>query len=91
MATASANTPPWVYFLSGTIVPSLAWLLQRSKASNRAAEEEDEDDEDEDTAGISTGGPSSKWGYADAPYKVRMVWSRKQLFVSPCFSPSKYA
>lgn len=76
MATVATGTatPPWVYFLAGTIVPSLAWLLLRPKASSHA-NDDDDDEEDEDTIGTTTGGPSSKWGYSNAPYKVsRRRW-----------------
>ena len=72
MTASTEGTSPFLYFLAGALIPSLAWFFLGSKndESNNLAEAFDDD---EDTADASTGGPSSKWGYTDAPYKVRIV------------------
>lgn len=67
-SSTGSGTPPWIYFFAGMLVPSLAWLLLRSRPSSI-----EDDEEDEDTMGTSTGGPSSKWGYTNAPYKVSLI------------------
>eukprot|EP00980_Cylindrotheca_fusiformis_P031086 scaffold25800_cov162-Cylindrotheca_fusiformis.AAC.12 len=69
---SSGSKSEWLYFLAGAILPSLAWVvLKKSSGSSnnkRAAASDDDDDEDMD--GVVEGGPSSKWGYTDAPYKM---------------------
>jgi len=71
---------PLVFFLAGALVPTLAWFLLSSYGKSSRSnitpldgdDECDDDDDDSDVADTSVGGPSSKWGYMDAPYKVRM-------------------
>ena len=73
---SGSNSPnPLLYFLAGALVPSLAWVLLQSKAkeSNDSGKNDDDGEEDEDTAETTTGGPSSNWGYSDAPYKVSHI------------------
>lgn len=68
----SASSPtPWMYFLAGALLPSLALLLRRppQRTGNTAASKDD-DDSDSDMEGLATGGPSSKWGRMDSPYKM---------------------
>jgi len=76
----STNNPaPWLYFLAGALLPSIALLLKKStppssgKDYNNNRDEDDgddDDDDDSDTAGLTSGGPSSSWGPRDAPYKM---------------------
>jgi hypothetical protein len=76
LSDTMSSPSPFVYFLAGALVPSLAWILLRpkSKESNKSEkDEENDDEEDEDTAETTTDGMSSKWGYTDAPYKVSSV------------------
>lgn len=72
---------PWIYFLTGALLPSLAYFVsQRSRSTKEAnrqnkgreknASDDDTDEDDEDLEGIVTTGPSSKWGYMNCPYKM---------------------
>ena len=77
LSTVSSSQSPLVYFLAGALVPSLAWFFLRPKTTPAHVEDFDDDEEDEDIADTTVGGPSSKWGYTDAPYKVSLcerVW-----------------
>lgn len=77
--TNSSNSE-WIYFLAGALLPSLWTLLSRSNNTttttiknnndNENDNDDDDTDDDEDMEGILTGGPSSKWGYQDVPYKM---------------------
>jgi PTH2 family peptidyl-tRNA hydrolase len=78
-----SSDSPWLYFLAGALLPTLALVFLRptttssveTKKKNDEEEEEDydddeEDDEDEDLVGVTTDGPSSSWGYKHSPYKM---------------------
>lgn len=65
--TSPANSP-WMYFVAGALLPTLALVFVRRSAATPAPIISDDDDEDMD--GLTTGGPSSKWGRMDAPYKM---------------------
>jgi len=74
---STVNPAPWVYFLAGALLPSIALLLRKptatpSRDDNIGVEDDDDDDydDDDDMAGLSSGGPSSAWGARDAPYKM---------------------
>jgi peptidyl-tRNA hydrolase len=71
---SSTSSSPWVYFLSGALLPTLAMFLLRKKPILSASEDDDSDSDDysddEDMDNVTTGGPSSKWGELDAPYKM---------------------
>ena len=54
-----------LYCLTGALLPTIIWALSRKQTTNKGASEDDEDME-----GVEEGGPSSKWGYTDAPYKM---------------------
>jgi PTH2 family peptidyl-tRNA hydrolase len=72
-STGFASQPPWLYFLAGALLPSLAMILMRRQTPTRSNDDDDEHDDetdDEDMDGVTSGGPSSKWGYKDAPYKM---------------------
>ena len=70
MTTASSSpttneNSELLYFVAGALLPSLwFWLSRRSSSSSS------DGDDDEDMEGVISGGPSSKWGYTDAPYKM---------------------
>ncbi len=78
--TSNNNPSPWMYFLAGALLPTLAIFLLRKQSKfeidqdakdhsdNDEVDEDDEDDEDMDN--LTSGGPSSKWGRLDAPYKM---------------------
>ena len=75
-----SNSQPWIYFLSGALVPSIAYFFlwkYNQKGSN--ADETDDDASEDDTEtdselfGVSNSGPSSKWNISDAPYKVSLL------------------
>jgi PTH2 family peptidyl-tRNA hydrolase len=72
-STASSSSP-WVYFVSGALLPSLAFLFLRQRQAAAAAinddDSDDDNDSDDDSLQGTTGGASSKWGYTDAPYKM---------------------
>ena len=85
MTTSSSSSPsasqPWLYFLTGALLPTIAYyfLLRQKKALQVDDDDDDDDDhessEDEDSEddslfGIEATGPSSKWSINDAPYKV---------------------
>lgn len=53
-----------MYFAAGALLPTLWWLL-RGRSIKK-----DSDDDDDSTADVTTSGPSSKWGYGHAPYKM---------------------
>lgn len=78
MTTSGDSSSPLLYFLAGTLVPSLAWFFLRPTTNKPGTAAESEEDEDEDTADATTGGPSSKWGYTDAPYKVSISYAVKR-------------
>jgi hypothetical protein len=77
---------PWIYFLTGALVPSIAyffhWKYFCQKANNDHDDDDDDDDHDDDydsvndtetdteLFGVSKSGPSSKWNISDAPYKA---------------------
>lgn len=81
---ASTNpSSPWMYFLAGALLPTLAIVLLRKpfkvdlEQSQKHVDNHDDnddddefDDDDEDMEHLMTGGPSSKWGRLDAPYKM---------------------
>ena len=84
---STAISQPWLYFLAGALLPSLALvLLKRPPSITRHHQEKDlhprnqgddddeddneEEEDDEDMEGVQVGGPSSKWGFQDVPYKM---------------------
>jgi PTH2 family peptidyl-tRNA hydrolase len=78
MTSSSTTTgSPWIYFVSGALLPSLAFLFLRQRQAAAAVNdndnedwETDEDDEDDEDMQGTKGGPSSEWGLQDAPYKM---------------------
>lgn len=78
--TSTAASQPWLYFLAGALLPTLAYYImgpssmKKKKPKNDDSEYDDDDSAnesvDEDLFGIQTTGPSSKWGMMNAPYKV---------------------
>ena len=79
-SVSSTSSQPWIYFLSGALLPTVAYyfLLRRAQEEEEDDDSDEETDEsedgskDEDLFGIETSGPSSKWSIKDAPYKVSM-------------------
>jgi PTH2 family peptidyl-tRNA hydrolase len=73
MTASTSSQSPWLYFFAGALLPSIAFVLMKRPAPATKSidkEEEYDEDSDEDLDGIQEGGLSSKWGYADAPYKM---------------------
>lgn len=74
MATTSSDSSTanseWLCFLAGALLPSLAWMFFHKRDVSPVQNGSDESDDDEDMDGVMEGGPSSKWGYTDAPYKM---------------------
>lgn len=74
--TAPTTASPWLYFLAGTLLPTIGYyFLQKSAGSvsnsqRNNQDPDDSDDDDDSTAPLSTNGPSSKWGYTNIPYKM---------------------
>lgn len=62
---------PWLYFLTGALIPTIALFLLHKKTPK--VHSGDERIEDEDLSGVLVGGPSSKWTIKDAPYKVSVA------------------
>lgn len=79
-SSSVTSNAPWIYFLAGALLPTLAFLLRKSPAEpavlpasdndNDSDYDSDDEEEDEDMEGVVEGGPSSKWGLQDAPYKM---------------------
>ena len=76
----SQSTSPWLYFLSGSLLPTIAYfLLQRSQPKEEEdGEDEDEyysdsDEGDEDFAKALSSQSAKDWGMKDAPYKMVLV------------------
>lgn len=69
--TNETDRSPWLYFLAGALLPTIAFYL-RAKPTNRQKNHgsDEYDSEDEDLTGVPTNGPSSSWGYRNAPYKM---------------------
>lgn len=73
---ASVSTSSWAYFFAGALLPTLAvfWLRKPTLSPNTEDDDEEDDDydhsDDEDMDNLTSGGPSSKWGRLDAPYKM---------------------
>lgn len=70
-SNASNAVSPWLYFLSGALLPSLGWYFLRSKDSDDA--DDSDDDEDSQTDVVESTGNSSTWGIQHAPYKMVLV------------------
>lgn len=71
MTSSSETNAPWVYFLAGALLPSLALLLRKPQTQVcKKSDNVDNDEEDSDMEGVDEGGPASKWDYRDAPYKM---------------------
>ena len=66
----SSASSPWLPFLAGALLPTLAYVLLLRKAPSASTSDGDESDDDSDMDDLRTGGPSSKWGPLDAPYKM---------------------
>jgi peptidyl-tRNA hydrolase, PTH2 family len=69
---------PWLYFLAGSLLPTLAyffWPFQTHGPRPIATDDDDEndDDSDGDLVGVTANGPSSSWGYRHAPYKMLLL------------------
>lgn len=73
LSASSGPKSEWLYFLAGAILPTLAWMMTPKggrSASSESGSSGSNDSDDEDMDGVAEGGPSSKWGYSDAPYKM---------------------
>jgi PTH2 family peptidyl-tRNA hydrolase len=72
-SSSTTTSSPWIYFVSGALLPSLAFLFLRQRQAAAALNDNDSEndsDEEEDSLQGTSGGPSSKWGYTNAPYKM---------------------
>lgn len=65
-----ASTSVWLYFLAGALLPTLAYIFLPRKEVIVLRQE---DDEDEPLNQPRQGGPSSAWGYKNAPYKMLLL------------------
>jgi PTH2 family peptidyl-tRNA hydrolase len=70
--SASSTTSPWIYFVTGALLPTIAFMFLRRhhKDLEHGGDSDDDDSEDDEMAGIVENGPSSSWGYQNAPYKM---------------------
>mmetsp|Transcript_9765 Transcript_9765/g.20258 ORF Transcript_9765/g.20258 Transcript_9765/m.20258 type:complete len:188 (+) Transcript_9765:106-669(+) len=76
----SQSMPPWLYFLSGSLLPTIAYLVLNRRTKDDAEDEyEYEDDEyesDEDyaeTVAKHSSESAKDWGMKDAPYKMLLI------------------
>ena len=71
---SSTSTPSWLYFLSGALLPTLAFLLSRKISTNKDNKESernyDSDEDDEDFERLTNTQTAAQWGMQDAPYKM---------------------
>ena len=70
--TPSPPSSPWIYFVSGALLPTIAFLILRRRITKHENEMqnydlENEDDDDFEPLEIKT---SQNWGMSDAPYKM---------------------
>ncbi|CAJ1959387.1 unnamed protein product [Cylindrotheca closterium] len=66
-SSVSEKGSEFLYFFTGALLPTLfLWAFTRKQTNGDNSSNED----DEDMDGVEEGGPSSKWGYSDAPYKM---------------------
>ncbi len=82
----SQSASPWLYFLSGSLLPTIAYFLFQHVSPNRPRKDDGEDeyndsdeeyDSDEDYAKAVAQQQSSQsakdWGMKDAPYKMVLI------------------
>ena len=75
--TTTTTTTPWVYFLSGCLLPAIAqyflWRNQKQKAGDDDSDYEYEEESDDDDAIVNPTTNPKDWGMKDAPYKMVLV------------------
>ena len=80
-ASESESNSHWISFLAGAILPTLAFILLRTrpdiqKNNNNNNDDNTNNDDDDDSSNdeyssiTPSTSSSSKWGYMDAPYKM---------------------
>jgi PTH2 family peptidyl-tRNA hydrolase len=72
------NSSPWVYFLAGALLPTLAWWMQYRREEKRIRDDDDDDDdsddnESEDGFQVPVGASCQSWGLQHAPYKMVLI------------------
>jgi PTH2 family peptidyl-tRNA hydrolase len=75
MTSSPSSNSPWLYFVSGALLPSLAFFFLRRARNDNARDHDDDDydDDDDSLQGIEATGPSSSWNITHAPYKMVLV------------------
>ncbi|VEU36153.1 unnamed protein product [Pseudo-nitzschia multistriata] len=80
MSATQQASSPWLYFLLGNILPTIAYFAYKHTSPGKAAREETEYDDSDDDSEYehddgARGGSSAagEWGIADAPYKMVLV------------------
>mmetsp|Transcript_9029 Transcript_9029/g.10450 ORF Transcript_9029/g.10450 Transcript_9029/m.10450 type:complete len:110 (-) Transcript_9029:572-901(-) len=68
------STSPWIYFLSGSLLPTIAYIIWRKNVPSVEEDyvddsDSDDDDDDDDTVPL-TNTSAKEWGMKDAPYKM---------------------
>jgi peptidyl-tRNA hydrolase len=78
-SSSSLESAPWLYFLAGALLPTVAWFFLPRPASakegiaSELAEDVDDDEDENDSPDASSASSSSSpkdWGPQDAPYKM---------------------
>mmetsp|Transcript_3234 Transcript_3234/g.7369 ORF Transcript_3234/g.7369 Transcript_3234/m.7369 type:complete len:185 (+) Transcript_3234:133-687(+) len=71
------STSPWIYFLSGCLLPTIAYFVFKQTSSPGVTEDREDDDSDSDSddeyAAAATNKSITEWGMTDAPYKMVLV------------------
>lgn len=75
MTSQTSNNNPWLFFLSGALLPTLAYLINRkfveqTTISQDDFENSDDDEEEEDFEPLANTKTAEQWGMMDAPYKM---------------------
>jgi PTH2 family peptidyl-tRNA hydrolase len=72
-----SSTSPWVYFLSGSLLPTIAFIIWRKNILSSIendyyddSDDDDSDDDDDDNTVPLTNKSAKDWGMKDAPYKM---------------------
>mmetsp|Transcript_25186 Transcript_25186/g.35289 ORF Transcript_25186/g.35289 Transcript_25186/m.35289 type:complete len:182 (+) Transcript_25186:135-680(+) len=68
-----SSTPSWIFFAAGALIPTITFFLFGNKLRPSVEIDNDDDEEDEDMIGVAADGPSSSWGYQNAPYKMLLI------------------
>jgi len=73
----SQSVSPWLYFLSGSLVPTIAYFALNQAFPGNGEDDSDDDDYEDDGSDedipINKNQTAKDWGIKDAPYKMVLV------------------